>query len=195
MHDFDVRNSYAEHEAVRLRAVHAMDCRYVTNRPCATNRYYEYRHVVDLEETDLTGNVYDVNCARWQGRCREMFLLEYAPSVLDELREGLELVTIAAECERLADIQAFDDLSIRMSLVDLGWTQITLAFDYVRVDEGREQLVAIGRHLVASMNRGDRSFTPVPVPEHLRIALEQYSFRSEPPLARAPLRSGTGGRA
>ena len=50
-------------------------------------QYYEYRHVVGFEETNLVGNVYYVNYVRWQGRCREMFLLEHAPSVLDELRE------------------------------------------------------------------------------------------------------------
>src|ERR1035437_5697773 len=61
-------------------------------------QYYEYRHVVGFEETNLVGNVYYVNYVLWQGRCREMFLLEHAPSVLDELRDGLKLFTIKAEC-------------------------------------------------------------------------------------------------
>ncbi|HVR11545.1 MAG TPA: acyl-CoA thioesterase, partial [Thermoanaerobaculia bacterium] len=42
-------------------------------------RYFEYRHLVGFEETNLVGNVYYVNHLRWQGRCREMFLLEHAP--------------------------------------------------------------------------------------------------------------------
>ena len=33
-------------------------------------QYYEYRHVVGFEETNLVGNVYYVNYVRWQGRCR-----------------------------------------------------------------------------------------------------------------------------
>ena len=32
--------------------------------------YYEYRHIVSFEETNLVGNVYYVNYLRWQGRCR-----------------------------------------------------------------------------------------------------------------------------
>ena len=47
--------------------------------------YYEYRHLVGFEETNLVGNVYYVNYLRWQGRCREMFLLEHAPDVLADM--------------------------------------------------------------------------------------------------------------
>ncbi len=36
--------------------------------------YYEIRHTVGFEETNLVGNVYYVNYLRWQGRCRETFL-------------------------------------------------------------------------------------------------------------------------
>ena len=91
------------------------------------NRYYEYRHVVSFEETNLVGNVYYVNYMRWQGRCREMFLLESAPGVLDDLRGDLKLFTITSECEYLAEITAFEEVSIRMSLEDLTQTQIGAA--------------------------------------------------------------------
>ena len=82
-------------------------------------QYYEHRHVVSFEETNLVGNVYYVNYVRWQGRCREMFLLEHAPTVLDELRDGLKLFTISAECEYLAEATAFDEVAIRMRLEEL----------------------------------------------------------------------------
>ena len=52
--------------------------------------YYEYRHIVGFEETNLVGNVYYVNYLRWQGRCREMFLSERAPDVLAELQDDLK---------------------------------------------------------------------------------------------------------
>ena len=48
-------------------------------------RYYEYRHLVSFEETNLVGNVYYVNHVRWQGRVREMFLRDHAPDVVEEL--------------------------------------------------------------------------------------------------------------
>lgn|SRR5487761_315317 len=158
------------------------------------NRYYEYRHVVDFEETNPAGNVYHVNYVRWQGRCREMFLLEYAPSVLDELRGDLKLITLSSDCECLAEIQAFDELSIRMRLEDITRTQISLAFDYVRMggDSG-EALVARGQHVFACMRGGNGILMRVDVPAPLRLALQGYVL-SKPQLT-GTVRAGTGGRA
>jgi enediyne biosynthesis thioesterase len=155
------------------------------------NRYYEYRHVVGFEETNLVGNVYYVNYVRWQGRCREMFLLEHAPSVLADLRGDLKLFTIKSECEYLSEITAFDELSIRMRLEELTQTQIGFAFDYVRVRDGLEDLVARGRQRVACMRGANGATVPARVPEQLRRVLQEYEVRSPRPLKVA----GTGGRA
>jgi enediyne core biosynthesis thioesterase len=155
------------------------------------DQYYEYRHVVGFEETNLVGNVYYVNYVRWQGRCREMFLLEHAPGVLDELRAGLKLFTIKTECEYLSELTAFDELAIRMRLEELTQTQISFAFDYVRVSNGMEELVARGRQRVACMRGINGATAPARVPEQLRKALEGYEIRVP---QRVPA-VGTGGRA
>src|SRR5258708_34335628 len=91
------------------------------------NRYYEYRHVVGFEETNLVGNVYYVNYLRGQGRCREMFLLEHAPSILDELRAGLTLFTIKAESQYLSEIAAFKEGSARLRLEERAQPQTCFA--------------------------------------------------------------------
>ncbi|NES30195.1 acyl-CoA thioesterase [Micromonospora terminaliae] len=153
--------------------------------------YYEYRHVVGFEETNLVGNVYTVNYARWQGRCREMFLLEHAPRVLDELSGDLELRPIESECEYLAEVSAFDEVSIRMRLRELTQTQIGLAFDIVRVRDGVEDLVARCRQRVACMRVVDGATTPAPVPPQLASALRAYAVAP----ATSGRGTGTGGRA
>jgi enediyne core biosynthesis thioesterase len=153
--------------------------------------YYEYRHVVGFEETDLVGNVYYVNYMRWQDRCREMFLLEHAPDVLEELRRDLKLYTVDSECEHLAGISAFDELSIRMRLEELTQTEITFAFDYVRLREGAEKLIARGRQRVACVRGVDGDTTPARVPPQLWAALEAYAVV---PVTLAGI-TGTGGRA
>lgn len=157
------------------------------------DRYYEYRHVVGFEETNLVGNVYYVNYIRWQGRCREMFLLENASAVLDDLRSGLRLFTLKSECEFIAEIAAFDELSIRLRLEDQTQTQLGFAFDYVRIRDDLEDLVAQGRQRVACLRHADGRILPARVPESLRNALKDYQVR-------APLRGksgllGVGGRA
>jgi enediyne biosynthesis thioesterase len=156
------------------------------------DRFYEYRHVVEFEETNLVGNVYHVNYVRWLGRCREMFLLEHVPGVLDELRAGLTLLTIESECEYLSGVTAFDEVAIRMRVEELTETQIGFAFDYVRLHDGLEELVARCRQRVACMRGSNGSPTvPVHVPEELRRALEGYAVRAP----RRASAAGTGGRA
>jgi len=155
------------------------------------DQYYEYRHVVGFEETNLVGNVYYVNYVRWQGRCREMFLLEHAPGILDDLRADLKLFTIRSECEYLSELTAFDELAIRMRLEELTQTQIGFAFDYVRIGDGIEELVARGRQRVACMRGANGATAPARVPDQLRRALEGYEVRVP---QRTPV-AGTGGRA
>ena len=88
--------------------------------------YFEYRHTVGFEETNIVGNVYYVNYLRWQGRCREMFLREQAAEVIADVQGDLKLFTLKVECEFMLEITAFDELSIRMRLVELAQTQIEL---------------------------------------------------------------------
>lgn len=143
--------------------------------------YYEYRHLVGFEETNLVGNVYYVNYLRWQGRCREMFLRDNAPEVLADVRADLKLFTLKVECEFLAEITAFDELSIRMRLEDLTQTQIGFAFDYVRLRDGVEELVARGRQRVACMRGPNTDTRPARVPEELQAALAPYAAAHTPP--------------
>jgi enediyne biosynthesis thioesterase len=137
--------------------------------------YFEYRHVVGFEETNLVGNVYYVNYLRWQGRCREMFLKLHAPEVLADVREDLKLFTLRVDCEFFAEITAFDELAIRMRLVDLAQTQLEFTFDYLRLDAGGEILVARGRQRIACMRGPNGATAPTRVPEALVRALEPYT--------------------
>ncbi|WP_182904365.1 thioesterase family protein [Microbispora sp. H13382] len=138
--------------------------------------YYEYLHTVGFEETNIVGNVYYVNYLRWQGRCREMFLKERAPEVLADLQDDLKLFTLKVDCEFFAEITAFDELSIRMRLVDLAQTQVEFSFDYVRLNPGEgETLVARGRQRVACMRGPNTRTAPARVPEPLVRALEPYA--------------------
>ena len=136
--------------------------------------YFEYRHVVGLDETNVVGNVYYAHFVRWQGRCRELFLKERAPEVLADLRDDLKLFTLKVECEFFAELTAFDELSIRMRLSELTQTQIEFSFDYYRVAGGGEQLVARGRQRVACMRGPNTKTVPTRVPPALIQALEPY---------------------
>ncbi|GAA0458608.1 4-hydroxybenzoyl-CoA thioesterase [Actinoplanes capillaceus] len=138
--------------------------------------FFEYQHTVGFEETNLVGNVYYVNYLRWQGRCRELFLKERAPEILAELQDDLKLFTLSVGCEFFAEITAFDELSIRMRLVELTQTQLEFGFDYVVVDQsGADRLVARGSQRVACMRGPNARTVPTRVPDSLVKALQPYA--------------------
>jgi enediyne biosynthesis thioesterase len=135
---------------------------------------YEYQHIVGFEETNLVGNVYYVNHLRWQGRCREMFLRDHAPEVLTELEHGLALVTVRCSCEYMAELLAFDQVTVRMYLGGVTQNRITLLFEYWRRGELAQELIARGEQQVACMRRKEEKMVPTPVPTALYEALQPY---------------------
>ncbi len=137
-------------------------------------RRYEYHHIVGFEETNLVGNVYFVNHLRWQGRCRELFLRDHAPGVLADMQRGFVLVTTRVSCEYLQELAALDELVIRMTLASQVQNRLTMDFEYHRVRDGREELVARGEQQVACMFRDGPGMVPTPIPRELSEALRPY---------------------
>jgi enediyne core biosynthesis thioesterase len=138
--------------------------------------YFEIRHIVGFEETNLVGNVYYVHYLRWQGRCREMFLKQYTPDLLAELQADLKLFTLKVDCEFFAEITAFDEVAVRMRLMELGQTQLEFGFDYVHLTAADDEvLVARGRQRVACMRGPHGRTQPTRVPAALVRALDPFT--------------------
>ena len=136
---------------------------------------FEYRYQVGFEDTNLVGNVYYVNHLRWQGRCREMFLREKAPEILEELRRDLALATVRCSCDYLAELEAFDQILLRMRLGAIAQNRLTMLFDYFRLHpDGTEELIARGEQQIACMRRENGKTVPTPIPTSLREALRPY---------------------
>ena len=121
------------------------------------------------------GNVYYVNHLRWQGRCREMFLREHAPEILEELKHGLALATVRCSCDYLAELEAFDNIVLRMRLGEVVQNRLTLLFEYWRQKDGSEELIARGEQQIACMRREAERTVPTPIPAALREALRPYA--------------------
>jgi len=110
-------------------------------------RTYDWLHLVTFEETNALGNAYWVHHLSWQGRCRESFLSERVPQIVQWFRDGLRLVTVRCSCEYFSDLYPLDRIVIRMSLKDLSRARMVLGFDYVR----GEETVARGEQEIACM--------------------------------------------
>lgn len=139
-------------------------------------RYFEYRYVVGFKDTNVVGNVYFTRHLEWQGMCREMFVREHVPEILGELEKGLCLVTMDVGCDYRGEINAFDEISVRLRLGKLRRNRMWMEFEYVRLEkDGSEQLVAVGKQTVACMRRTDEGMLPEPFPEEFVRALAPFS--------------------
>src|SRR2546429_700742 len=134
-------------------------------------RAFEYRHRVLLEDTSVAGDVYFTRYFSWQGRCRELFLLERAPDVLERLRGGLALVTTRCSCEYVGEALPGDEIRVRMRLGRLTENLIDLDFEYWRAGGGGGELIARGAQQGACMRREEGRGGPVPRPGALVAAL------------------------
>jgi enediyne core biosynthesis thioesterase len=132
------------------------------------------RHTVTFEETNAVGNVYFVNYLRWQGRAREMFLLQHAPAVLEEARHGLHLVTVRCGCDFYVELEAFDEIEIRMALDRQEQNRLSLSFDFVRISRGSDELVARGSQDVAFLRSRAGGTDATRPPSQLIDALTRF---------------------
>ena len=141
-------------------------------------KFYEYTHVVTFEETNLVGNVYYVNHLSWQGKCRELFLRDKVPEVMEDLSHSLRLVTTSCSCEYYGELAVWDEVSIRMTLSEIVQNRISLTFEYWKVRQP-PLLVARGRQEVACMQFRNGDLTPSLIPEALASAMLAYRNRVE----------------
>ncbi|MET0131952.1 MAG: acyl-CoA thioesterase [Kibdelosporangium sp.] len=137
--------------------------------------YFEWRHVVSFGETNLVGNVYYAHYLNWQGRCREMFLRDTCPEILDDLRSGLKLFTLKVECEYLGEISAFDEIVLRLRSQEMTQTQLAFTFDYLTTVDESLRLIARGAQRVVCMRTEGDAVVPTRVPDGLRAAVRRLT--------------------
>ena len=146
--------------------------------------WYEYLHVVGFAETNVVGNVYFAHFLSWQGRCRELFILEHCPTIIKDIEEGtLSLVTKRANCVYLAEVCALDRIAVRMSLESIRLNHISISFTYFRIEKQGETVVATGEQEIACMKKlkksenGGWNLAAIAVPVPLAHALSSFSNR------------------
>lgn len=136
------------------------------------SRAYTYTHRVTFAETNLVGNVYFAEYARWQGACRESFLFDHAPAVTAKLQAGkLALVTVTMSMRYYAESFAGDEIHIQMRARDITAQRVTMSFDFIRGGD----TIASGDQMIASLERTDHGLVPCQLPTELSEALARFS--------------------
>lgn len=139
-------------------------------------RPFCWRPFISFQDTNLVGNVYFSHFVGWQGRCREAFLAEHAPDVIDALTGNLRLVTLSVSCEFYDELHVFDSVELEMRLASREHHRIGLTFEYLLERKGVVSLAARGAQEIACMQIDDSGrLTPAIVPSSLDSALKSYA--------------------
>ena len=140
--------------------------------------FYEYRFITTFEETNLVGNIYFANYVLWQGKCREMFLYEYCPDVIEEISKGLLLITLDVSAQYISQLFAFDTVVMRMSLEAQSSNRLQMSFEYYKEEKDGEKLTLVckGTQGAASMKVINGNMAPVSFPESMVQVLQDYEF-------------------
>ncbi len=141
----------------------------------STKPAFIYRHIVCFEETNVVGNVYYASHVYWQGRCREMFLREHAPSTLAEIMKDLRLVTLYVSCEYFEELFAFNEVEVQMQLESIQQHRIGLQFNYIVETQQGRRLVATGRQGIGCMRVINSQMEPCAPPNELHHALKRFA--------------------
>jgi enediyne polyketide synthase len=103
-----------------------------------------------LQDSNLVGNLYFGNYSGWQGRLRDRFLHEIAPSSFDPKRIGGQLECLSFGTHHLREAMPFDDIEVTMHVRALYAGALDLWFEYHRVGtNGTLEKLAVGEHRVA----------------------------------------------
>jgi enediyne core biosynthesis thioesterase len=138
---------------------------------------YEYRLIPSFEETNLVGNVYFANYVLWQGKCREMFLYEYCPDVIEEISNGLLLITLDLSMQYISQLYAFDKVVMHMSLEASSTSRMLMGFEYFKEEvDGKLTLVSKGTQATLAMKEIDGRVGPVSFPESMFEVLNEYGI-------------------
>ncbi|MCK8522367.1 acyl-CoA thioesterase [Aquimarina sp. D1M17] len=138
--------------------------------------YYEYNFNTTFEETNLVGNIYFANYIVWQGKCREMFLYENCPDVIEEINNGLALITLDVSVKYLGQLRAFDRVSMHMTLEAQNESRLLMGFRYYKKENSQLHLVCEGTQATAAMKEINGKMVPVPFPESMFEIFSQYQI-------------------
>jgi len=103
-----------------------------------------------LQDSNLVGNLYFGNYSGWQGRLRDQFLHDIAPSCFDPQRVDGQLECLFFATHHLREAMPFDNIEASMYLKTLYPGALDLWFEYHRVAaNGTREKLAVGEHRVA----------------------------------------------
>lgn len=146
------------------------------------NPAYLLEFAIPLDVCRRSRRIEVLDLIRWQGKCREKFLTEYAPATLQSVIDGsLVLHTSQVKFQLLSDVQiaASDWLRIEMQLTHLKGGRLTMRFDYFvcgnQPDRPLRSQIASGEQSLCSKHVTSHGMAPVVFPCDMLHGLREFA--------------------
>lgn len=133
------------------------------------NKFFEHRHVVTFQDTNMVGNVYFSNYFKLMGETREIVMIDHYPEMVDDLKLGFGMATEFAHIDFKKEAFLFDIILVKMSIEELSRTRIQFGFEFINEKTG--VLLATGQQAVIWMNQQHR---PSIMPDKLFEAADNH---------------------
>ncbi len=102
-----------------------------------------------LEDSNLVGNIYFSNYAKWLGRTRDHYFRELMPKHYQGKGENGEFICLHCDVYHLMEAMPFDRVKIRMHLKKAYESGLDLYFEFFKLlDDGKEIKIVHARHQV-----------------------------------------------
>ena len=102
-----------------------------------------------LEESNLVGNIYFANYAKWLGKTRDLYFQSIVPEYFKGVGDRGEFLALNCDIEHLQEAMPFDKILVRMYLETIYDKGFDLFFEFFRVDKARKEIkLAYGKQSV-----------------------------------------------
>jgi enediyne polyketide synthase len=135
-----------------------------------------------LQDSNLVGNLYFGNYSAWQGRLRDQFLHDIAPSCFTPEKIGGQLECLSFSTHHLREAMPFDNIEASMYLKGLYPGALDLWFEYHRVGtNGTREKLAVGEHRVALVSASGDPLRMISWPSNALGGLKRIVARKQAP--------------
>jgi len=130
---------------------------------------YEYKTTVTIGDTNAMQNMYFLNFFKLQGIVRELWVKDCVNGGLEDLSNGLLLITKDAKCDFIKDFFLYDEITVKYYFSKIGRTNASLVFEYYNTRN--KELHAQGNQTIVF---ADHTHKVIKMPENWREAVEKY---------------------
>ena len=94
------------------------------------SKIFEYKSTVTIGDTNVLQNMYFLNFFKLQGISRELWVKDCVKNGLQDIANGMQLITKDANCSFIKDFFLYDEITVKLNFSKIEKTHTHLNFDF-----------------------------------------------------------------